>query len=355
MIGDDILARVRSDLPDAPGVPTLSQYHYDGLGTTRALSGPDGDATDATSYYGFGETLASAGNTPNTLLFTGEQYDPNLGFYHLRARYYDPANGRFASLDPFVGDPMMPMSLHKYLYAHARPIIGLDPSGMMTFSQFLVGVGVIGLIIDSYSMYMDPSLTNGIMLAVDLATLPWWLIRGTVGGFKLSASVVNGFRSSARAASIAREQATFAYAVGRGYVDIWKGETFLRHVWRQIGTGTLPKFVDFISTTRLGRWSLLESKTAMGYWEALQSVEKFESTLAVVRQINPSVDAATDVLDEWIITYDRLSPLAVANERAFSLGGPIGDGLQLLRETHAGSRVFEPVLIEGLPVIAKQL
>ena len=34
----------------------------------------------------------------------GEQYDPDLGLYYLRARYYNPNTGRFLSRDPGPGD-----------------------------------------------------------------------------------------------------------------------------------------------------------------------------------------------------------------------------------------------------------
>jgi uncharacterized membrane protein YeaQ/YmgE (transglycosylase-associated protein family) len=49
--------------------------------------------------------------------------------YYLRARYYDPLNGRFNQIDPYAGSPQDPQSLHKYLYAHANPVNGIDPSG----------------------------------------------------------------------------------------------------------------------------------------------------------------------------------------------------------------------------------
>jgi len=36
-------------------------------------------------------------------LYTGEQRDSESELYYLRARYYDPASGRFLGRDPFRG------------------------------------------------------------------------------------------------------------------------------------------------------------------------------------------------------------------------------------------------------------
>ena len=41
-------------------------------------------------------------------LYRGEQYDPDLGLYYLRARYYNPQTGRFLSRDPEDGNPNDP-------------------------------------------------------------------------------------------------------------------------------------------------------------------------------------------------------------------------------------------------------
>jgi RHS repeat-associated protein len=61
--------------------------------------------------------------------YRGEQYDSDLGLYYLRARYYNPATGRFLSRDPLDGNAIDPQSLHKYLYAGGDPVNRLDPSG----------------------------------------------------------------------------------------------------------------------------------------------------------------------------------------------------------------------------------
>ena len=61
--------------------------------------------------------------------YRGEQYDSDLGLYYLRARYYNPATGRFLSRDPEAGYANRPPSLHKYLYANGDPVNTIDPTG----------------------------------------------------------------------------------------------------------------------------------------------------------------------------------------------------------------------------------
>jgi len=56
-------------------------------------------------------------------------YDSYLQHYYLRARWYNPANGRFNRMDPFAGNNQDPQSLHKYLYAHCNPVNAIDPTG----------------------------------------------------------------------------------------------------------------------------------------------------------------------------------------------------------------------------------
>jgi RHS repeat-associated protein len=66
---------------------------------------------------------------------SGEQYDPDLGLYYLRARYYNPNTGRFLSRDPEDGDPFDPKTLHKYLYAGGDPVNAIDPTGKVAMIQ----------------------------------------------------------------------------------------------------------------------------------------------------------------------------------------------------------------------------
>jgi RHS repeat-associated protein len=111
------------------GTPKTSFYGYDGHGSVRFLMDSTGAITDTYDYDAFGNLLSQTGTTPNNYLFAGEQFDPALGIYFNRARYYDQRQGRFWTMDTLEGDPQSPPSLHKYLYTGANPVDRTDPSG----------------------------------------------------------------------------------------------------------------------------------------------------------------------------------------------------------------------------------
>ncbi len=109
----------------------VSDYVYDGHGNTAALldGGAGAAVQDAYRYDAWGDVLTQSGSVANTFLYDGQQYDGATGLYYLRARYMDPATGRFLSMDPLAGSPRDPVSLHRYLYAGDDPVQGHDPSG----------------------------------------------------------------------------------------------------------------------------------------------------------------------------------------------------------------------------------
>ena len=121
-------------------------YHADGLGSVRALTDGSGTVTDRYSFEAFGELLGHQGTDPNAYLFGGEALDPNTGFYYLRARWMDPAAGRFASLDPLTRPVADPAALHTYLYASADPVSKVDPTGLFTMADINVVLGNIATV-----------------------------------------------------------------------------------------------------------------------------------------------------------------------------------------------------------------
>lgn len=111
------------------GAWTPSFYGYDGAGSVRQLTNAAGAVTDTYEYDAYGNSFTKSGTTPNNYLYRGEQYDQDLGLYYLRARYYNPASGRFLSRDPDDGYIDIPATLHKYLYVGGDPVNWIDPTG----------------------------------------------------------------------------------------------------------------------------------------------------------------------------------------------------------------------------------
>ncbi len=65
------------------------------------------------SYDTFGARTAPA--TAGRYGYTGEEVDTETGLVYLRARYYDPALGRFISPDPFLGRLAEPSTQNRYV------------------------------------------------------------------------------------------------------------------------------------------------------------------------------------------------------------------------------------------------
>jgi RHS repeat-associated protein len=112
-----------------------SFYISDALGSTRALTNSQGVVTDRYTYDAFGQLTSSTGTTVNSFLYTGEQKDEAAGMYYLRARYYDPAVGRFLTSDPHEGSLQSPQSLNKYAYVENDPVNMTDPRGLYSAWQ----------------------------------------------------------------------------------------------------------------------------------------------------------------------------------------------------------------------------
>ena len=72
--------------------------------------------------------------------YTGQYFDTESGTYYLRARYYNPATGRFTQQDAWAnanrGDPL---GLNLYCYCFGNPVRYFDPSGR-TAKDVVAGV-----------------------------------------------------------------------------------------------------------------------------------------------------------------------------------------------------------------------
>ena len=109
---------------------TTSTFARDGSKNVRAEVTSTGAVTAAFRYRAYGEIAqSSSGGSPTYLGLASQLIDPS-GLYFMRARWYDPAQGRFLSRDASKGTASAPASLNAYGYASGDPIGLADPSGM---------------------------------------------------------------------------------------------------------------------------------------------------------------------------------------------------------------------------------
>jgi RHS repeat-associated protein len=134
--GHDLISQTRDNL--------TTLYLVDGLGSTRILTDAQGNVLNAYNYDAFGKTINQSGSAVNQYLFAGEQLDIGLGDYYLRDRYYDFNTGRFTRQDTYEGNHSNPLTLHKFAYTHNNPINGIDPSGFVTLSQWILALTILG-------------------------------------------------------------------------------------------------------------------------------------------------------------------------------------------------------------------
>ena len=126
------------DLVPGGAGPETFHHHLDHLGTPRLSTRQNREQYAAMTYYGFGEELAPGERSDDERLkFTGHERDfvrSDLHLDHMHARNYNPAQGRFLSPDPVLGNLLVPGSWNRYAYVLNNPINFVDPSGLMTCS-----------------------------------------------------------------------------------------------------------------------------------------------------------------------------------------------------------------------------
>jgi RHS repeat-associated protein len=118
-------------------------HHYDGTGSTRALTDESGNVTDRYTYTAFGEPVASSGTTTNPFGYKGAvgyYVNPESDDIYVRRRTYSPKTARWLCCDPLY--PILERG--PYLYSHDSPLGFFDPTG--TIVDIMLPEGGIGSI-----------------------------------------------------------------------------------------------------------------------------------------------------------------------------------------------------------------
>jgi RHS repeat-associated protein len=176
---DALLART-----DTSGV--TDWYLADRLGSVRDIVDLSGNVVYHTGYDSFGNKVSSSGSGGDRFGFTGREHDAALNLYYNRARFYDPATGRFLSKDPSgfsAGDANL------YRYVNNSPTNGTDPSGLDwldSASNFFAGVGDVltGSATDALRNYA------GINDGIDHNS--WEYSTGQISGVALGTGITTG-------------------------------------------------------------------------------------------------------------------------------------------------------------------
>jgi RHS repeat-associated protein len=114
----------------------VEHYSLDHLGTPRLVTDASGRKVGYHVYWPFGEEW-SAGNAQDAspLQFTGHERDPDpsngaMLLDYMHARHYQPAFGRFLSLDAAGPDIDDPRTFNRYAYVLNSPVRYYDPTGL---------------------------------------------------------------------------------------------------------------------------------------------------------------------------------------------------------------------------------
>ncbi|RFC50106.1 MAG: putative conserved protein RhaS [Verrucomicrobia bacterium] len=176
---DSLLAR--QDVGDS-----VNWFLKDRLRSVHGITSATADQVAKVKYAGFGQpTIQSNVPRAGRFMFTGREFDEEIGLYFFRARHLSPSFGRFMSIDPsgFEGGDW-----DLYRYALNSPAHGTDPFGRSFveysgFKKFLTGAAIASII--SVGIETGCNLI-GSALGMDYMAYPsdiWrWYKAGLIGG-----------------------------------------------------------------------------------------------------------------------------------------------------------------------------
>ena len=122
-------------------------YHNTMQGTPVAATDESGDIKWSQTYSSYGFHSGNSQDIEENSLVFGtaghveDQFEDRLLVYQ-KARYYDPALGRFLSMDPVGFHASNPQSFNRYAYVNNNPTTFVDPDGRDSRSANWAAAGV---------------------------------------------------------------------------------------------------------------------------------------------------------------------------------------------------------------------
>ena len=184
-------------------------YRKDAQGNITALIDSNGNVVVRYMYDAWGNhTIALKDDTYNALAtvnpirYRGYYYDTEIGLYYLQTRYYDPTTGRFVTIDGIAyADPESINGLNLYAYCGNNPVMNVDPTGTLTWWQWLLGIVIIvasvalSVVTAGIATLISAALGGG-MLGAIVGGAVAGAVGGAITGFGISIAtqgIANGF------------------------------------------------------------------------------------------------------------------------------------------------------------------
>jgi RHS repeat-associated protein len=223
----------------------VGYYLTDGLGSVTNMTSTGG-ASPVTYRYGpYGGlrpgSIVGPGWADQPLRFTGQQLDTS-GNYHLRARAYNPATGRFTQVDP------LPSMGSAYPYANNNPMMFVDPSGKR--GKCNTGLGrQFGAAITNLNPWHQPSQCEalaidsllgpaqvvGTLTASASCAIGAWPVAVTPGGQGYYAGIVGGCGALAN-----QTMTNYRSGGSGGYLEAVSNAAAAGYLTTPQGTSLLP-------------------------------------------------------------------------------------------------------------------
>ena len=181
-------------------------YLYNARGDVVKYITANGAVLKSYDYDAFGEEADPSTTDTNPFRYAGQYFDDETGTYYLRARYYNPGNGRFTQQDSWgYADPEDPLSLNLYVYCKNNPVAYVDLNGNFAITAtvlLILGGGLLSAGIDFgvqmwqnggdlSSVDVKSMVASGVSGMVTTALGPW-AIGTTLGTTILGGSLLGG-------------------------------------------------------------------------------------------------------------------------------------------------------------------